>query len=373
MSVSSKGTDGKVGCVVVKLGTRLLTTGPGEVDLDRLAKMGAVVRRLRDRGIEVVLVSSGAVGLGMGELDLRERPTDPAALRACAAIGQTLLMNLWREAFEPFGIVPAQILLTRDDFRSRASSRNVEATLRNLLDQGVVPVINENDSVSDEEIRFGDNDVLSALLASLCKADLLVMLSTIEGLVDREGARKVIPFVEEITSEIEALAGGSENPTSVGGMVTKLEAAKISTRSGCACFVGSGHDPDILDRVLEGEAVGTFFAPAGLPLKARKQWLAFFPKTQGVLVVDEGARQAVVEEGKSLLPKGLTSFRGDFLRGDVVVIETQGGDVVGQGMVSFSSEELPRVQGRDVSEILADFPDLKRGELVHRDHLAVLV
>ena len=199
------------------------------------------------------------------------------------------------------------------------------------------------------------------------------MLSTTKGLVDREGGDKIIPFVEEITPEIEALAGESENPISVGGMVTKLEAAKISTRSGCACFVGSGKDPDILDQVIQGEAVGTFFAPARLPLKARKRWFAFFPKTRGALVVDEGARRAVVEEGKSLLAKGITSFRGDFLRGDVIVIETQNGEVIGQGVVGFSSEELPRVLGRDVSDILADFPDRKRGELVHRNYLAVLV
>ena len=373
MSTSSKADGGKISCVVVKLGTRLLTTGPGQVDLDRLAKMGAAVRRLRDRSVDVVVVSSGAVGLGMGELGLTERPSDAAALRACAAIGQSLLMNLWWDALEPHDIVPAQILLTREDFRSRVSSRNVEATLRNLLGLGVTPIVNENDSVSDEEIRFGDNDVLSALLASLCKADLLILLSTAEGLVDREGGGKVLSFVEEITPEIEAMAGGSESPTSVGGMITKLEAAKISAKSGCACFVGSGDDPTILDRVLEGEATGTFFAPAGLPLKSRKRWLAFFPKTRGTLVVDEGARQAVVKEGKSLLAKGLSSFRGDFSKGDVVAIETESGELVGQGVTSFSSEELPRVQGKDGTEILADFPDRKRAELVHRDHLAVLV
>ncbi len=373
MSSSPKVAGGKVSCIVVKIGTRLLTTGPGEVDLDRLAKMGGAVRRLRDRGVEVVVVSSGAVGLGMGELGLTERPSDAAALRACAAIGQSLLMNLWRDALKPFGIVSAQILLTREDFRSRASSLNVEATLRNLLDQGVLPVVNENDSVSDEEIRFGDNDVLSALLASLCKADLLVMLSTAEGLVDREGGGGVVSFVEEITPEIEAMAGGSENPTSVGGMVTKLEAAKITMKSGCACFVGSGHDPDILDRVIDGDAVGTFFAPEGLPLKARKQWLAFFSKIRGALVVDEGARRAVVEEGKSLLAKGVTAFQGDFSRGDVVAIETEDGEILGQGVVCFSSKELPCVQGRESVDILADYPDRKRGELVHRDHLAVLV
>ncbi len=365
--------DGAIGRVVVKLGTRLLTTGPGQVDSERLTKLGSAIRRLQDRGVSVVVVSSGAVGLGMGELGLTERPADAAALRACAAIGQSLLMNLWRDVLEPFDILPAQILLTREDFRSRASSRNVEATLRNLLDQGVLPVVNENDSVSDEEIRFGDNDVLSALLASLCKADLLVMLSTAEGLVDREGGGNLISFVEEISPEIEAMAGDSESPTSVGGMVTKLEAAKITTQSGCACFVGSGADPEILEQVIDGDAKGTFFAPAGLPLKSRKQWLAFFPKTKGALVMDEGACRAIVEEGKSLLAKGVTSFRGDFSRGDVVAIETPEGKVVGQGVTSFSSDELPRVQGKGVSEILSDFPDRTRGELVHRDHLVVLV
>ncbi len=372
-SSTKKATDGKISCVVVKLGTRLLTTGPGQIDSTRLSKMGTAVRKLRDQSVEVVLVSSGAVGLGMGELGLTERPSDAAALRACAAIGQSLLMNLWRDALEPHGLVPAQILLTREDFRSRISSRNVEDTLRNLLNLGVIPIVNENDSVSDEEIRFGDNDVLSALLASLCKADLLILLSTAEGLIDREGGGEVLSFVEEITPEIEAMAGGSESQTSVGGMITKLEAAKITAKSGCACFVGSGDDPSILDRVLEGEAKGTFFAPAGLPLKSRKRWLAFFPKTRGVLVVDEGACRAVVQEGKSLLAKGLSSFRGEFSKGDVVAIETEEGEIVGQGVSTFSSEELPLVQGRDGDDILSDFPDRKRPELIHRDHLAVLV
>ncbi|MFP6899399.1 MAG: glutamate 5-kinase [Opitutales bacterium] len=372
MSSSSKATSGKVGCVVVKLGTRLIITGPSQVNLNRLAKMGDAVRRLREQEVDVIIVSSGAVGLGMDELGLIERPSAAAALRACAAIGQSLLMNLWRDAFEPHDIVPAQILLTREDFRSRASSQNVEATLRNLLVSGVVPVVNENDSVSDEEIRFGDNDVLSALLASLCKADLLVMLSTAEGLVDREGGGQIVAFVEEITPEIEAMAGGPESSTSVGGMITKLEAAKICAKSGCACFVGSGNDPDILLRVIQGEAKGTFFAPAGSPLKPRKRWLAFFPKTRGVLVIDEGARKALTEKGKSLLAKGVSSFRGDFSRGDVVSIEAENGEIVGQGVVSFSSEELPRVQGRDSSDILSDFPNRKRAELVHRDHLVVL-
>ena len=373
MSPSSQATDGQVNCVVVKLGTRLITTGPNQVDLQRLGKMGDAVRSLRDQEVDVVIVSSGAVGLGMGELGLTERPSSAAALRACAAIGQSLLMNLWRDAFQPHGIVPAQILLTREDFRSRASSQNVEATLRNLLRSGVVPIVNENDSVSDEEIRFGDNDVLSALLASLCKADLLVMLSTAEGLVDREGGGELVTFVEEITPEIEAMAGGPESSTSVGGMITKLEAAKICAKSGCACFVGNGNDPDILMHVIQGEAKGTFFAPAGLPLKSRKRWLAFFPKAKGVLVIDDGARKALTDKGKSLLAKGVTAFRGDFSRGDIVSIETESGVVVGQGVVSFSSDELPRVQGRDGSDILSDFPNRKRSELVHRDHLVVLV
>jgi glutamate 5-kinase len=363
---------GKVSRLVVKLGTGVLAPTPGTIEADRLRILGESVCNLRKEGVEVIIVSSGAVGLGMGKLGLSVRPSDLSTLRACAAIGQSLLMDIWREAFEPLGLIIAQMLLTREDFRSRKSSQNVELTLQRLLEHGAVPIINENDSVSDEEIRFGDNDVLSALLASLCKAEMLAILSTAPGLMTSPEDGEIIPFVPEITPGIEAMAEGTKSSTAVGGMVTKIEAAKIATRSGCAVFVGSGTEPDRLPFILKGETTGTFFAPAGLGLNQRKKWLAFFPEPTGALVLDEGACHAILQEGKSLLAKGLVSFRGEISRSDVVTLENPDGEIIARGICRFSSDELSQVKGKSNDEIHLIFPDRTRSEVIHRDHLAPL-
>jgi glutamate 5-kinase len=369
---SQKPSIGKVSRLVVKLGTGVLSPTPGTIEADRLRILGESVRNLRKEGVEVIIVSSGAVGLGMGKLGLSVRPSDLSTLRACAAIGQSLLMDIWSEAFEPLGLIIAQMLLTREDFRSRKSSQNVELTLQRLLEHGAVPIINENDSVSDEEIRFGDNDILSALLASLCKAEMLAILSTAPGLMTSPEDGDIIPFVSEITPEIEAMAGGTKSSTAVGGMVTKIEAAKIATMSGCAVFVGSGTEPERLPFILKGEATGTFFAPAGLGLNERKKWLAFFPEPTGALVLDEGACHAILQEGKSLLAKGLVAFRGEISRSDVVTLENPDGEIIARGICQFSSDELSQVKGKSNDEIHLIFPERTRAEVIHRDHLAPL-
>ena len=369
---SQKPSIGKVSRLVVKLGTGVLSPTPGTIEADRLRILGESVRNLRKEGVEVIIVSSGAVGLGMGKLGLSVRPSDLSTLRACAAIGQSLLMDIWSEAFEPLGLIIAQMLLTREDFRSRKSSQNVELTLQRLLEHGAVPIINENDSVSDEEIRFGDNDILSALLASLCKAEMLAILSTAPGLMTSPEDGDIIPFVSEITPEIEAMAGGTKSSTAVGGMVTKIEAAKIATMSGCAVFVGSGTEPERLPFILKGEATGTFFAPAGLGLNERKKWLAFFPEPTGALVLDKGACHAILQEGKSLLAKGLIAFRGEISRSDVVTLENPDGEIIARGICRFSSDELSQVKGKSNDEIHLIFPERTRAEVIHRDHLAPL-
>ena len=369
---SQKPSIGKVSRLVVKLGTGVLSPIPGVIEADRLKTLGESVRNLRKEGIEVIIVSSGAVGLGMAKLGLSVRPSDLSTLRACAAIGQNLLMDVWREALEPLDLIIAQMLLTREDFRSRKSSQNVELTLQRLLEQGAIPIINENDSVSDEEIRFGDNDVLSALLASLCKAEMLAILSTAPGLMTSPEDGEIIPFVSEITPAIEAMAEGTKSSTAVGGMVTKIEAAKIATMSGCAVFVGSGTKPDRLPLILKGETTGTFFAPAGLGLNERKKWLAFFPEPSGTLVLDEGACRAILQEGKSLLAKGLVAFRGVISRSDVVTLENPDGEIIARGICRFNSDELPQVKGKSNDEIHLIFPERTRTELIHRDHLAPL-
>ena len=369
---SQKPSIGKVSRLVVKLGTGVLSPTPGAIEADRLRILGESVRNLRKEGVEVIIVSSGAVGLGMAKLGLSVRPSDLSTLRACAAIGQNLLMDVWREALEPLDLIIAQMLLTREDFRSRKSSQNVELTLQRLLEQGAIPIINENDSVSDEEIRFGDNDVLSALLASLCKAEMLAILSTAPGLMTSPEDGEIIPFVSEITPAIEAMAEGTKSSTAVGGMVTKIEAAKIATMSGCAVFVGSGTKPDRLPLILKGETTGTFFAPAGLGLNERKKWLAFFPEPSGTLVLDEGACHAILQEGKSLLAKGLVAFQGVISRSDVVTLENPDGEIIARGICRFNSDELPQVKGKSNDEIHLIFPERTRTEVIHRDHLAPL-
>ena len=371
-AVSQNPSIGKVSRLVVKLGTGVLSPTLGVIETVRLRVLGESLQILRKEGVEVIIVSSGAVGLGMAKLGISVRPSDLSTLRACAAIGQNLLMDIWREALEPLGFMIAQMLLTREDFRSRKSSQNVELTLQRLLENGIVPIINENDSVSDEEIRFGDNDVLSALLASLCKAEMLAILSTVPGLMTSTIDGEIIPFVPEITSSFEAMAEGTKSSTAVGGMVTKIEAAKIATKSGCAVFVGSGAEPNRLPSILKGKSTGTFFAPAGLGLNERKKWLAFFPEPTGALVLDEGACHAILQDGKSLLAKGLVSFRGEISRSDVVTIENTDGETIARGICRFSSDELSQVKGKSNDEIFLVFPNRTRAEVIHRDHLAPL-
>ncbi len=356
--------------LILKLGTGILSAGNGKIHQERLDWLAKGILRLKEDEIEVIVVSSGAVGLGMGKLGFPDRPSDLSILRACASIGQCLLMNAWSEALDKVGLVPAQVLLTRDDFNERARSEKVRQTLDALLTHEVVPIVNENDSVSDEEIKFGDNDVLSALLASLGEAEMLVILSTAKGLMTHHEAGSLIPFVAEITPAIEQMAQGTNSPTAVGGMITKIEAAKIATKSGCAVFIGSGEQAADLTQIFAGKAVGTFFSPAGLDLKDRKKWLAFFPKPKGSLIVDDGAREAILNHGSSLLPSGLRAIEGKFEKAEVISIAALDGQVFARGISSFSSSELDRLKGMGKEEILKNFPGKTRHEVVHRDHLA---
>lgn len=356
--------------IVIKLGTGILSAGRGEIQLLRLEKLAQGISELRQSRIQVILVSSGAVGLGMGRLGLVERPSELPVLRACAAVGQCLLMNAWSDALDKFKLMPAQVLLTRNDFNERMRSQKVLETLEALLAKNVIPIINENDSVSDEEIKFGDNDVLSALLASLGGAQFLTILSTAKGLMTHPEAGELIPFVAEITPAIEQMAHGTKSPTAVGGMTTKIEAAKIATKSGCGVFIGSGEQEANLTEIVNGRATGTFFAPSGLELKERKKWLAFFPKSQGVLIVDEGASEAILENGGSLLAVGLIEVKGEFEKAEVVDIANLTGKTIARGISRFSSSELHEIRGKTNSEILALHPGKKRPEVIHRDHLA---
>ncbi len=301
--------------VIVKLGTGVLTSGVGRLDTVRIAHVCDQLAALRASGTEVIVVSSGAVGLGMGRLALSRRPTEVARKQALAAVGQSLLMETWQKGFAPHGITVAQVLLTHEDLRARERFLGVKETLAQVIGYGAVPIINENDAVSAAEIKFGDNDTLSAMVASLVGAQFLLILSTAPGLVDMRGTGSVIPVVERITPEIEAMAGGTTSETAVGGMVSKLSAARIATKSGCGVFIASGAEPDIIPRLLAGTGPGTFFVPSGLPLEARKRWLAYFQRPSGTIAINARAAQALRDQGEASLRSGSRAPRAPSARG----------------------------------------------------------
>jgi glutamate 5-kinase len=347
--------------IVIKLGTGVLTTGIGELNTSRIAALCEEIDTLRQRGIEVILVSSGAVGLGMGKLGLEKRPKDLASLQACAAVGQSILINNWQQGFDPHGLTVAQILLTREDLRARHRHNAVFNTIERLLANGAVPIVNENDTVSALEIKFGDNDTLSALVASVANADMLFILSNIPGLIDMEGTGEVVPVVPSITPEIEAMAQGTKHTTSVGGMISKLSAAKIAHRAGCGVIIGSGNDAELFNKLLRGESVGTYFVPSDEPIKSHKRWIAIQDHTHGTITVDAGAANALLKNGKSLLVAGITACTGNFENGDVVEICKENGDAIAHGIVNY-----------DMDQIEVDAPKLEDNVVVHRDHLVLL-
>ena len=358
--------------LVVKLGTGVLTSGVGRLDQARIAAVCAELAALRAAGTEVIVVSSGAVGLGMGALGLERRPRELARKQACAAIGQSRLMQVWQAGLDPHGLTAAQVLLTHEDLRARSRFLGVQATLRQLIGYGTIPVINENDTVSAAEIKFGDNDTLSALVASLIQADHLVILSTAPGLIDLRGTGQIVPVVERITPEIEAMAGGTTSETAVGGMVSKISAARLATRAGCGVFIASGAEPRILARLLSGQGPGTFFVPSGLPLEARKRWLAHFQRPAGTLRVNARAIPALRERGGSLLAVGVTGAEGEFAAGDIVNIAGPDGHVFARGKAGFGREEIGVLAGRQGEELARLYPGRRRLEVVHRNDLVVL-
>jgi glutamate 5-kinase len=347
--------------LVVKLGTGVLTDSRKQPDPAQLEQLVAQVAALRKSGKEVVLVTSGAVGAGMGALGLEKRPTELAEMQACAAIGQSRLMATYAELFARHGLHAAQVLLTHDDLEHHERHLNARNTLVTLLDRGVVPIINENDAVSFTEIKFGDNDTLSALVASLLPADLLVILTTVDGVIENFGKAnpKTIAVVEKIDFALEKLARGTDSDTAVGGMKSKIEAAKIVVRSGIPLVIASGKKKNVLAKILGGEDEGTLFVPEPKRLQGRKRWIAFFHHPQGALFVDDGAKRALREKGKSLLPPGVARCEGEFAAGDVVRICDLDGTEFARGIARFDSAAVRARQ-------------LPKEELVHRDDLVIL-
>ncbi len=347
--------------LVVKLGTGVLTDSRKQPDLAQLEQLVAQVAGQVRAGREVVLVSSGAVGSGMGVLGYDRRPAELAELQACAAVGQSRLMTTYEKLFSAHSLHVAQVLLTHADLEHHDRHLNARNTLVSLLDHGIVPIINENDAVSFTEIKFGDNDMLSALVASLLPADLLVILTTVDGVIENFGKAnpRTLPLIENVDAEIEKLAGGTDSFTAVGGMKSKISAAKVTVRSGIPMVIASGRKKRSLERVVQGEDEGTLFVPKPGKLRGRKRWIAFFHHPKGTLFVDDGARKALRELGKSLLPPGVARCEGEFEKGDVLRICDLNGTEFARGIAAFDADQI---RSRE----------LKRVEVVHRDDLVIL-
>lgn len=351
----------KVNRLVVKLGTGVLTDDSRQLDLAQMEQLAGQLAGQRRAGREVVLVTSGAVGAGMGALGYKKRPGQLAQLQACAAVGQSRLMTAYQKFFAAHDCQTAQVLLTHEDLQDHERHLNARNTLVTLLKHGVVPIINENDAVSSTELKFGDNDRLSALVASLLPADLLVILTSVDGVIEhfKTPQARTISEIETIDAHLESLAGGTDSDTAVGGMASKIQAAKIVVRSGIPLVIASGRKHTTLARIMDGDDEGTLFLPQPGGLRGRKRWIAFFHHVQGTLFVDDGARAALVEKGRSLLPPGVTRCEGEFAVGDVLRICDREGREFARGIARFDSAA---VRGKK----------LPKEELIHRDDLVIL-
>lgn len=361
----------KVKRLVVKLGTGILTSGIGQLDSEVISNICEQIARLRKQGITVIVVSSGAVGLGMGRLGISRRPKDLPTLQACASVGQSILIETWQKAFDPWEVHVGQMLLTRDDLSVKRRHVAVRNTIERLLKADIVPIINENDCISVDELKFGDNDILSAFLSSLMKADLMFLLSTIPGLMNLDTG-EVIPVVEVLNDEIRELAKGTDSTTSVGGMISKLDAVGIATGSNCGVFIAHGKEEDILLKLLNGEPKGTFFVPQNKDLPSHKRWLAYFNKCSGAIQIDAGAVKAIVDEGKSLLATGVTHIDGSFDPESVLEILDEAGNRIARGISQYSSKELLTIIGKSSAEIRHLYPERKHLEVIHRDAMVLV-
>ncbi|MEO6773937.1 MAG: glutamate 5-kinase [Kofleriaceae bacterium] len=351
--------------VVIKCGSRLIAEAPAS----RPATIADQVVELRARGIEVVIVSSGAIALGIGRLRLAARPTELPGLQAAAAVGQSRLMQHWEHGFGAHGVEIGQVLLTHDDLGDRRRFLSARLTLRALLDHGCVPIINENDTVATEEIKFGDNDQLAALVCNLVSADALIILTDVEGVRDAAGVR--MPIVRDIEREATPVAKGSTSGVGSGGMASKVGAARIVTRTGVPAIIAPGRETAVLVRVLAGEDIGTLFVPAKRDLSSRKHWIAYGARPAGTIAIDAGAARAITEQHRSLLPAGIVDVAGEFGAGDTVSIAHDGNEIA-RGLVAYGAGELRGIQGLQSAAIAAKLGVKSAEEAVHCDDLVVL-
>ena len=360
--------------VIVKIGTNVLTTDNDRLDLDRIQCIADQIHRVQETGRRVVLVSSGAVGAGIGILGLSRRPDSLPELQAAAAIGQPSLMRTWDDALSRTGHRTAQLLLTGNDFRSRQRYLNVRNTIRALFDFGVVPIVNENDTVSIKEIAVGDNDQLASMLATLLPDPLLVILSGIAGLYDgppSDRASKIVSLVEKPDESLLKLVAAEQSTRGRGGMGSKLKAILAATGMGETVILASGRSDTVLDDIRAGKSTGTLFLAKGDSVPAWKRWIGFGAPPAGVLIIDEGATRAVREAGRSLLAVGITEVQGEFESGALVGLRTKDGTDIARGLANYSADEIRRIQGRRSDQIALALGHIPFAEVIHRDNLAL--
>lgn len=362
--------------LVVKVGTSILAYPDGRLNLWRLERLVREIAAVSNAGRQVVLVTSGAVGAGMGRLGWTRKPRTLPEKQAAAAVGQGILMHMYEKLFAEYGQVVAQVLLTRADVADRGRYLNARHTLLTLLHYRVIPIVNENDTVAVEEIRVGDNDTLSALVAGLVDADLLLLLTDTAGLYTANPKACAdatrIEIVHEITPEIEQLARGGTSSLGTGGMGTKLLAAHMAMNSGIPMVIAHGGEERVIERTLAGELLGTLFLPQQGRLAAKKRWIAYGPAPQGSLRVDAGAAEALLKGGKSLLPAGVTEVEGDFEAGAVVSVHAPDGREIARGIANYSAGEIRKIKGCRSGEIAAVLGHKDYDEVIHRDNLCLL-
>lgn len=362
--------------IVIKVGSSTLVGDASGLDVGFVASLVDQVCELRDRGWEPVLVSSGAIAAGVQRLGLTSRPEDMPSLQASASVGQVVLVQTYADLFAERGVAVGQVLLTRHDTGHRESFLHARDTFERLLAYGTVPVVNENDTVAVDEIRFGDNDSLAALVATMVNAELVVLLSDIEGLYDADprfsSEARLLEHVEELTDDLIAAAGGTGSDVGSGGMATKIEAANILMKAGIPMVICDGRREGVVVAAASGDSVGTAFAGGEATLGARKLWIALGRNAAGEVVIDDGAREALLVRNTSLLPAGVVAVRGTFSAGDAVVLKDRSGAIVARGLTELSSADLERVKGMKTSRIAEVLPHAAGKEVVHRDRLVIM-
>lgn len=363
--------------IVVKVGTSTLSHSTGKLNFQRIERLVRELADLANQGKEIILVTSGAVSAGMDRLGLKEKPKTIPEKQAAAAVGQGILLHTYEKIFGEYGQIVAQVLLTREDSVNRKRYANSRNTLLTLLCMGVIPIINENDAVAVDELKIGDNDTLSAMVASIVDADLLIILSDVEGVFtanpQSDPTAALIPEIGDITPEIEDLAGGPGSMRGTGGMYTKIQAAKIAVNSGVVMVIASGFRDGVVREVLSGSNVGTLFLSKESRLHIRKRWLAFGARIRGSVIVDKGCEQAIITTGSSLLPAGITTVDGDFEQGSTIRVLTVEGREIARGVVNYGADDVRKIAGVQTQDIIDKLGSKLYDEIIHRDNMVVLV